>query len=97
MNINVALLNEELRTRTIEVAKTLKLGLSADGYAIKAEQGDNFVVEFDGKEFKVTYDTVNHYFRGLLLIAKNGDKKPFTVEETCRAKELGIMLARATR
>ena len=92
MNINVALLNEELRTRTKEVAKTLRFDLAIDGYAIKAEQGDKFSVEFNGEEFKITYDTVNKFFRGLLIVASQGDKKPFEIEENCRAKELGIML-----
>ncbi|MBR2988245.1 MAG: beta-N-acetylhexosaminidase, partial [Clostridia bacterium] len=64
----------------------------ADGYPIKAIEGEEFVVEFDGTEFTVTYDKVNKFFRGLLLIVKNGCKKAWKVKEDCFTKELGIML-----
>ena len=92
MNVNVASLGEELRTRTMEVAKTLRLELTADGCPIKAEKGEEFAVSFNGKEFTITYDTVNKFFRGLVLIVKNGDKKAWEVKEDCFTKELGIML-----
>ena len=92
MNLNVSLLSDELRVKTIEVANVLRFNLSVEGQLIVAQKGDKFSVKFDGEKFTITYDELNRFFRGLLLIARYGDKKKFEVEETCFAKELGIML-----
>ena len=92
MKINISALDNELRTRVGEVATQLGFEMDVNGYAIEAKQGEEFSVSFDGQKFTIVYDALNRFFRGLLLVAKSGAKKKFTVSEKCVAEELGIML-----
>ena len=92
MKINIANLSDDLRLRTEEVSGELGFDLTANGYEINAIKGDSLSVEFDGKIFTITYSALNEYFRALLLIKKNFDKKGFSVTEKCLYDDLGIMV-----
>ena len=92
MKINISALDNELRAKVGEVAEQLGFTMDVNGYAIEAQKGDEFTVKFDGKKFTIVYDAVNRFFRGLLIVAKSGARKDFSVKEECVAEELGIML-----
>ena len=92
MKINISALDNELRVKVGEVASQLGFEMDVNGYAIEAQKGEEFSVKFDGNKFFITYDALNRFFRGLMLVAKSGAKKGFAVNEKCVAEELGIML-----
>ncbi len=91
MKINFSTLSQELLAKTNEVANQIGLEPSLQGLPLTAEQGEKLTVVCDGKSVKITYPTLNQYFRALFILAQNGSKK-FSVSEDCHASELGIML-----
>lgn len=92
MKINIAHLSDALRQRTEEVSQELGFELNLNGYEISATKGDALSVNFDGKKIEITYGKLNEYFRALLLIKKNFNKKGFSVTENCLYEDLGIMV-----
>ena len=92
MKVNISKLSDNLRECTAEVAAQLNFTLDGNGYEIIAEEGETLNVSFDGKVIKIIYPAINQFFRGLRLVKQNFNKKGFSVSETCKATELGIML-----
>lgn len=92
MKVNISKLPDNLRDCTGEVAAQLDFVLDGSGYEIRAAEGETLSVEFDGKIFNVTYPTLNQYFRGLRLIKQCFNKKGFSVSETYKMGDLGIMV-----
>lgn len=92
MKVNISRLPDSLRDCTGEVAAQLGFTLDGGGYELVASEGETLNVSFDGKTISVEYPSLNQFFRGLRLVKQNFNKKGFSVSETCRTEELGIML-----
>ena len=92
MKLNINELTDSLKERTKDALKQIDVEVASDGCLLKATVGQKFTVNFDGKTFFVTYPELRYFFRALTLIKKAGDTAPFSIEEECFAKEMGVML-----
>ena len=91
MNINFSFLPEQLKKATEEIILQIGIKSSSDGIILTAEKGEMLSVVCDGKTIKITYPTLNQYFRALAIVAMKG-KGVYKVQEKALIAELGIML-----
>ena len=92
MQIDLSNLKSELKTGAQALLPQLGFTDTKSGYALKAKEGAQLSVSFDGRAFTVTYAARHQFFRGLRLLKERFTGMPFTVTEQSKAKELGIML-----